>query len=161
DVIRGHVEGATELSLLRKQKLETEAKIADCQKGLASLLCQRELLVAEWRALWPAELFVPRPPAEMREWLSNRSAVLASADALAEEGVAIDDLVTRDRQARESLSSALMNVVGVFAEERLDELIQRARNVLERITRENTAYVTAQESVRARQEHKEQTQSAL
>src|SRR5712671_1952847 len=161
DVIRAHAEGSTELSLLRRQKAETEANMTAEGQRLALLASQRDILVAQWRALWPAEFSLPHLPGEMREWMARRKTILGDADTLEEEAETIEELAGKERLALDSLTSGLADFPGAFPEDGLDGLLERGRTVLENVRRDNTVYVKANESVRTQSENKEQANAAL
>lgn len=70
DVIRTHVKEATELSLLERQKAETETKTVKAIDEETSLGHRRTALLSEWQACWPAGIVTPQLPGEMAEWLN-------------------------------------------------------------------------------------------
>src|SRR5262249_17868003 len=133
DLMRAHVRESTELSLLRDRKADLEAKRTEAAAAINALGARREAIRSEWRALWPAGLITVQLPGEMTEWLAQRSAVIAAAGELAEEGDAIAERVEREREARQALAATIAAFAVELQDGGLEALRERARAVLHEV----------------------------
>jgi uncharacterized protein YhaN len=161
DVIRTHVEEATELSLLERRKAEIEIKTVDAVKKAKSLGSQRNALLSEWRNLWPAGIATLQLPDEMVEWLKRREVALVEATELEEEHDEIAELVKSERDTIGVLGVALKGFAPAMPNEGLDQLRDRARRILEDIAKANTQHAKANEAVRAQIERKTQAEQSV
>lgn len=162
DVLRAHVEEATELSLLTRRKAELEAKKAQAQRQAGALGEQREGLLAEWRAAWPAGTITLHLPAEMAEWLARRADTLGEADSLDAERDEITSRVENEQKAMAGLISALV-VFGAPAKSDLglDALRGQARQALEQISQEDTWHERAKEALHVQTNRKAQAEQTV
>jgi uncharacterized protein YhaN len=160
DTLRVRVKESTELAILRRQAASLETKKAGVTESLKVLVERREVLRAEWRALWPAGLITVQSPGEMIEWLARRSAALAAADELAEERDAVRELIERERAAREALAAAMMAFAAEPPPDGLDALRDQARSIIAEAADAKSRYDKAETAVRGLSEQKVQADEA-
>ncbi len=161
DVIRTHVEEATELSLLERQKAETETKTVKAINEETSLGHRRTALLSDWRACWPAGIVTPQLPGEMAEWLKSREVALVEAKELEEERDEIAELVKNERETIGLLVSALKGFTPAQPDDGLDKLRDRARKILGDVAKANTQHAKTNEAVRAQTDRKAQAEQAV
>jgi uncharacterized protein YhaN len=160
DTLRVRVKESTELALLRRQAASLETKKADVTEQLKVLVEQREAVLAEWRALWPAGLITVQSPGEMIEWLARRSAALATAEELEEERDAVRELVARERAAREALAAAVTGFTAQPPADGLDALRDQARSIIAEAADAKSRHDKAETAVRGLSEQKIQADEA-
>jgi uncharacterized protein YhaN len=152
DTLRAHVGESTELALRKRQAADLETRRAAAAQAMKTQAAQRDAVLSEWRALWPAGLVTMQSPGEMIDWMARRKAVLAAADEVEEEHDAVRGLMDRERDGRLALAAAMM-AFGVEARDLdhagdLDALRERARSLIDAAARAKTAYDKADADVR-------------
>jgi len=161
DVLRAHVEEATQLSMATGEKARHEEKRTDAAGRLQELATQRSATLEEWQRLWPAE-FAPQPPGEMMEWLGRRTKLLAEADEIATGNDEVRRMVQKTQAANEALVASLQaSGVPACAEDGLEALRESARRLSERVTREKLQYEKAQDAKRLQERRRVQADEAL
>ncbi|HSV24910.1 MAG TPA: AAA family ATPase [Xanthobacteraceae bacterium] len=148
DVMRARIKESTELSVLKSQKNDLEAKSADAKTATNALSAQRDAILSEWRSLWPAGFITVQLPAEMTEWLTRRACALAEADALEAERDAISERADKEHEVRQALVDAMAPFVIEPYDSELESLRERARDVLRDIANANTLHEKADEAIR-------------
>jgi uncharacterized protein YhaN len=148
DTLRARVKESTELAFRRRQAADLETKKVEASEALAVLDGERNALLAEWRAAWPAGLITVQSPGEMIDWLARRNAALAAADELAEERDAVRELVKRESDARRALAEALAELTGEPQGGSLDALRDRACSIIDAAAQAKSRYDKADADVR-------------
>jgi uncharacterized protein YhaN len=88
--------------------LETcEHELGDVQTGIADLNAEREELDAEWLAVWGPTGVAPLPPAEMREWLELRKALVSESASQRDSRGELDGKIALVAQHCQALSREL------------------------------------------------------
>ena len=160
DLIRSHVEEATELSLLENLRCDLDRESRETGEKLEILKSARKESMEEWSGLWPQCIGGPELPGEMLDWLKRRETALAEDLQLEEERGELDLLVKKERDAKGMLAGALKELMVITPEEDLDRLREKAGLLLEESVRSKSLYDRANEAVRAQREHREQAEQA-
>ncbi|HMA73208.1 MAG TPA: AAA family ATPase [Xanthobacteraceae bacterium] len=148
DVMRAHIRESTELSVRRRQKADLEAERTDAKATLDTVGAERDVILSEWRSLWPARFITVQLPTEMREWLARRASAIAQADDLEGERDAISDLVEKEREAQQALAVALAGFSSSADDDGLDALRDQARSIIHDAAEAKTLHEKAAEAVR-------------
>ncbi len=169
DTLRARIKESTELALLKRQAEDYETKKVEAGESIGVLGAQRDAVLSEWRALWPAGLATVQSPGEMIDWRARRTRVLEMADELAEERDAITGFADRESAARQGLASAVAAMTGAHAPESrgrspedvtLESLRDQARTIIDDVTRANSQYEKAEAALRGLSEQKAQADEA-
>jgi uncharacterized protein YhaN len=160
DTLRARVKESTELAFLKRQALDHGAKRAEAAKALQLHSEQRNALLSEWRALWPAGVVTVQSPGEMIDWLAQRRSALAVADEVEEERDAIMERLKQAHDAQRALADAMTAFSGESQDDDLDILRDRARSLLEEAANAKSRYDNAETAVRTRSEQKAQADEA-
>jgi uncharacterized protein YhaN len=149
DLLRENVERVTEVALFERQRLEAQQTSEEAQAALEPLAESRLALLAEWGTLWPG--LTAHRPAEMREWVVRRKAVLFNADELEKER---DELATLEEANR----GAIAGLAGLVRPESaqavgagLDERREQAREALGRLDEANSRFLAARAALATQQ----------
>ena len=161
DVIRSHVQEATELSLMERRTAESAAKKIEAQEKATSLGSRRNAIFSEWLVLWPAGLTTLQLPDEMVEWLKRRELALVETKELEEERDEIAELLKSERDTIVVLGDALKGFGAATPVHGLDNLRDRARKILDDVAKANTQYAKAKEAVRAQTDRKSQAEQGV
>lgn len=160
DAIIEHTKEAAELSLLARQKAEIERKITAGTIQSEVIARHRRELDEEWLALWPANAFSIRSPAEMVEWLKRRDALLD--DDIEQQGQVeiIAELETKEARAIADLLGALKQFVEIDGDTPLHVLQARARAYVGAATNASTQHAKAMQALEDGRSRKRQADAA-
>jgi uncharacterized protein YhaN len=161
DTILADVEEATELSLLERQKSEAAAKITAIIIELSKLTERRNVLMSEWRTLWPAEIVTGQLPAEMYDWLKTRQSALSEAENQTKEQSEISVLEAKESGSVKALVVALDGLAPANASDGLNILRDRARKVLADVNAAVAQYAMANEAVETQTQNKSRADKAV
>ncbi len=146
DAIIAHSKEAAELSLSFSRRSELENSLAQGQSKSDDFQIRRAVLETEWRALWPPDIALIHPPAEMVSWLRRREAVLREDLELQNEAAAIASLEAKEEAARAALIDALASVTSTKSTSNLSELRTLARGLVNIAATEATQHAKALEA---------------
>jgi uncharacterized protein YhaN len=161
DTLRARVRESTELGLLRRRSTGLETKRAEVMEEMNVFGEERDAVLSEWRALWPAGLITVQSPGEMTDWLARRSAALATAEELEEERDAIRHLAEREREARRTLAAAMAAFDAGPHDGGLEALRDRARSIIDEAAQAKSRHDKAEAAVRGMSEQKAQADEYL
>jgi hypothetical protein len=161
DTLRARVKESTELAFLKRQVSDRGTKRDEATEALKRYCEQRDALVSEWRAMWPAGIITVQSPGEMIDWLARRRSALATADEIEEERDAIRERVDQAQRSRRALADAMTALTGESHEGDLEVLRERARSIIEEAANAKSRYDNAETTVRTRSEQKMQADEAV
>ncbi|HVP99588.1 MAG TPA: hypothetical protein VMS87_10200, partial [Roseiarcus sp.] len=160
DAIIAHSTEAAELSLAARRKTQIADKIADGATKSTDSQARRKALETEWRALWPVEIALVQPPAEMTDWLKRREGLLREDVEHQKEVTAIAGLEAKELEARRSLLDALKPLAAADPNAGLAALRTQARNIVEAAASAATKHAAAVEALENAQGHKREAVAA-